>query len=577
VITRINAVARLAGIDREYVRRAVVQPNDQSNGMWNLFRNFGLDLRVLLTLEGANTHNGGGRPEFDDHLLAPRPVNLQPARSLRMAGSQLLPGDNLRALSVTPDSAAEPEDDVLMRNTQQQEAEDRAATARQSRRGTLTSGRRHEIPPPRQVENLLALENPTPRAIPPVLPPLGAANRPRPGRISSFDTGARLPVEQRTSSLAADVQSRSFLEPSAGSYAGTSRPSLVSRRTSSRPIFDTTSNTSTPAIDTPPPIGRERSGTLTDTRLQATAQDPRLISVGPGEDIRSTSRAGTEDEESALGDVPLQLADEQDQDVGIVGATDDETVEVLSGLVQGDMNDRTQAEVDLAMGAPPGAPGATQTPRLAEMTPRETMRNNLPNAMQTPTLRADRHDAAPFAAVIAAGAPRGFSDLSDLVNVIESTAPNGDVTYSDDTILLCLQLLAYLSKYAHVRAAFHHPKRPMHQDCDIPDGYPLPERPSLSESNNMFSLVERFTFRPSGPDPDMQRLPADITYWAGVIMRNACRKDDFHGGIRQCANMTCGRWENFPREFAKCRRCRKAKYCSKECQSKAWQEGHRFW
>lgn len=39
----------------------------------------------------------------------------------------------------------------------------------------------------------------------------------------------------------------------------------------------------------------------------------------------------------------------------------------------------------------------------------------------------------------------------------------------------------------------------------------------------------------------------------------------------------CGKWESFPRQFAKCRRCRKAKYCGKECQSKAWSEGHRFW
>jgi len=60
-------------------------------------------------------------------------------------------------------------------------------------------------------------------------------------------------------------------------------------------------------------------------------------------------------------------------------------------------------------------------------------------------------------------------------------------------------------------------------------------------------------------------------------MRNACRKDDSRGGIRQCANMLCGKWESFPREFAKCRRCRKAKYCGKECQSTAWSEGHRFW
>ena len=41
--------------------------------------------------------------------------------------------------------------------------------------------------------------------------------------------------------------------------------------------------------------------------------------------------------------------------------------------------------------------------------------------------------------------------------------------------------------------------------------------------------------------------------------------------------MLCGKWERFPREFAKCRRCRKAKYCGKECQSTAWSEGHRFW
>jgi len=60
-------------------------------------------------------------------------------------------------------------------------------------------------------------------------------------------------------------------------------------------------------------------------------------------------------------------------------------------------------------------------------------------------------------------------------------------------------------------------------------------------------------------------------------MRNACRKDESRGGIRQCANMTCGKWEKTPREFAKCRRCRKAKYCGKECQSRAWAEGHRFW
>ena len=56
----------------------------------------------------------------------------------------------------------------------------------------------------------------------------------------------------------------------------------------------------------------------------------------------------------------------------------------------------------------------------------------------------------------------------------------------------------------------------------------------------MFSLVERFTFKPSSTETDLPnpppRLPPEIQYWAGVIMRNACRKDDSRGGIRQCAN-----------------------------------------
>ncbi|EJF55994.1 hypothetical protein BD309DRAFT_973691 [Dichomitus squalens] len=98
---------------------------------------------------------------------------------------------------------------------------------------------------------------------------------------------------------------------------------------------------------------------------------------------------------------------------------------------------------------------------------------------------------------------------------------------------------------------------------------------------NVFALVERFTYRHSSSELESSNpppsLPPEIQYWAGVIMRNACRKDDSRGGIRQCANMLCGRWERFPREFAKCRRCRKAKYCGKECQSTAWSEGHRFW
>jgi len=254
-----------------------------------------------------------------------------------------------------------------------------------------------------------------------------------------------------------------------------------------------------------------------------------------------------------------------------------------------------------------------------------------------------------------------------------STLPPGP--YKDEDVLLGLQLLAYLSKYPHVRQAFYKPRASFHpaslglhqanatrqtepgmlsarerekqREIALPSGVGLSintnhgffralagrGRAALNSAGlggahagagptgaaatssaaaatsvaanpqprqtNVFSLVERFTFKPSSNEADLlsppPRLPAEIQYWAGVIMRNACRKDDSRGGIRQCANskfsflfrrmdaneqcnaVLCGRWEQYPREFAKCRRCRKAKYCGKECQSTAWSEGHRFW
>ncbi|KAI9267364.1 hypothetical protein BY458DRAFT_512112 [Sporodiniella umbellata] len=119
------------------------------------------------------------------------------------------------------------------------------------------------------------------------------------------------------------------------------------------------------------------------------------------------------------------------------------------------------------------------------------------------------------------------------------------VFHREEDVLLSLQLLAYLSKYPHIRDLFH---TAYHKD--------------------VFSVVEKFCHRTQ---------PSPVQYWAGVIMRNACRKDETRGGLRRCANLSCRKWESRPREFAKCRRCRKAKYCSKTCQSKAWAEGHRWW
>ncbi|KAG5513680.1 hypothetical protein PMAC_000718 [Pneumocystis sp. 'macacae'] len=114
---------------------------------------------------------------------------------------------------------------------------------------------------------------------------------------------------------------------------------------------------------------------------------------------------------------------------------------------------------------------------------------------------------------------------------------------NEDNVVFCLQLLAYISKYPQLRSYFQNshdiPKLRYYHTGDANDNKAIPI--------NVFSLVERFTLRIH---------PTEIQYWAGVIMRNTCRKDESKGGIRQCAYIDCGRWETFNRQFAKCRRCR---------------------
>lgn len=300
-------------------------------------------------------------------------------------------------------------------------------------------------------------------------------------------------------------------------------------------------------------------------------------------------------------------------------------VGVEDGIVSLEAND------DFAMGAPPGAPGAIDgnTPPTVpadeargrggqpDITPRAAT-TDLPALVPMPLMQ-----------------PRGGLDIPRHLNAtpapgrFRSPRPNNsgighdrhpDGPYRDEDVLLSLQLLAYLSKYPHVRQHFYKTRQSFHPattktgPSSVPVAGPsaIPPVAVAKETNpilkafasatgrgkekekatgsatagaarqtNVFSLVERFTFRPSSSESELPNppptLPAEIQYWAGVIMRNACRKDESRGGIRQCANMLCGRWETFPREFAKCRRCRKAKYCGKECQSTAWSEGHRFW
>ncbi|EJT76361.1 SamB protein [Gaeumannomyces tritici R3-111a-1] len=151
----------------------------------------------------------------------------------------------------------------------------------------------------------------------------------------------------------------------------------------------------------------------------------------------------------------------------------------------------------------------------------------------------------------------------------------------EEDVLMSLQLLAYVSKYCNLRSYFQKshlvPRLKIGKEIQLLDGddaaldspldEELEEEYLLPNDLNIFPLVEKFTVRYHS---------TDMQYWAGVVMRNLCRKDDTRGGIRQCAYYQCGKWEEFTRQFAKCRRCRRTKYCSKECQKSAW-AFHRHW
>ncbi|KAI0077782.1 hypothetical protein K474DRAFT_1620463 [Panus rudis PR-1116 ss-1] len=291
---------------------------------------------------------------------------------------------------------------------------------------------------------------------------------------------------------------------------------------------------------------------------------------------------------------------------------------VEDGIVSLDTND------DFAMGAPPGAPGAIDGPPVdthgpaGERTPRAGT-VNLPGGpipvrvppVPTNTIRV----TGPDGQVTAAAAPRIVNRTATVTGPTATGAtrhhhhhhhhrhdPEVDGPYRDEDVLLSLQLLAYLSKYPHVRQAFYKPRPCFHpasmnqSPSEIRYAGPSSSRvptpatpakepnafmkafnsatgrgkekekapavpPEMSASSssstvngsapsanttrsiNVFSLVERFTFRPSSSELESSNppptLPPEIQYWAGVIMRNACRKDDSRGGIRQCANSMC--------------------------------------
>ena len=204
---------------------------------------------------------------------------------------------------------------------------------------------------------------------------------------------------------------------------------------------------------------------------------------------------------------------------------------------------------------------AQQTPTATNMLNALTAQNPEPNGT-SPLPNAPTTAASP--AIPLNAYPNFF--LRNATN----SATNNALMPRDEDVLMGLQLLAYISKYCYLRHYFQatHLVPRLRIDREVekiygpaPGCQPLgePEEDEMEEflqadDYNIFPLVEKFTVRCHSKD---------MQYWACVVMRNLCRKDDARGGIRQCANYQCGKWEEYTRQFAKCRRCRRTKYCSK--------------
>ena len=408
--------------------------------------------------------------------------------------------------------------------------------------------------------------------------------------------------------------------------------------------------TETPTGSVPVPAPRDRSGTIIARPIWDQSPAPNRPRRAP---VTPTSRPDTETEDDGDVDMDQSLREAGSplsrRAVGIVtadvpnGALPDDDARIIINDSQVEGGDRgvedgivsMEANNDFAMGAPPGAPGAIDesppTPAALPSPPPNRRRGldapdatpragviPLPNVVptvhtmsRTATIRARNTDTILPTATNAATAAAAANTSGRHHHHHHRDAESGP--YRDEDVLLSLQLLAYLSKYPHVRQAFYKTRPSFHpasvnltggkygiganpnasHPMSTPSPPPVPvsgkdkakeslanssgflkafgakgkERASPAASSsasassvasttsstaiaapstsnvrqtNVFSLVERFTFRPSSTETETgnapPKLPPEIQYWAGVIMRNACRKDESRGGIRQCAN-----------------------------------------
>ncbi|KAF8752611.1 MYND finger [Rhizoctonia solani] len=234
--------------------------------------------------------------------------------------------------------------------------------------------------------------------------------------------------------------------------------------------------------------GRDRSGTVVGRPIWDNEGGPRRGTI-----TRRPRRERDTDGDDTGADGDDQTAQQGERrTIGIVDAADGDDAMAMDmmgvgvgvGVVALEQND------DLAMGAPPGAPGTIGTPRARV---------------------APGTELTPRAGIATLGA-----QIEQIAQETRRSVPVNPGPYGDEEV-------SFYETPATLRALVDASNEPK------PSAQPLS---STAQSPNVFSLVERFTFRPSPSETTLPRLPHEIQYWAGVIMRNACRKDDQRGGIR---------------------------------------------
>ncbi|KAK7749417.1 hypothetical protein SLS62_008161 [Diatrype stigma] len=345
----------------------------------------------------------------------------------------------------------------------------------------------------------------------------------------------------------------------------------IDRLPSMVPVFhqNLASQPASPTTPLPPP--QVRSPTVRPGSVLVPNSRPRRRpsirhqnSTADADDLTAES---AQSDESPDADADMSGTAEVPPTVGFQDMSMDEGDSTLAGTAI-DLNTPTVSEIPDA--------------GTFNITHRTQMDGSLPNTTPTPVAPIGLSPNRPIVPTPQPTLPNHASVPRYLLD--RPTPPNPQMLAAmprEEDVLMSLQLLAYVSKYCNLRTYFQKshlvPRLKIGKELQLLDGdnvVPESSGPQEYEEEyllpndfNIFPLVEKFTVRYHS---------TDMQYWAGVVMRNLCRKDDTRGGIRQCAYYKCGKWEEFTRQFAKCRRCRRTKYCSKECQKSAW-AFHRHW